>query len=67
MPAGVLDPAAVGMLLRKADAGPFAPLRLLAGFKEISESEGHTPPESKRGKDLEDTLLERSFWSRWVC
>ncbi|KIZ06261.1 hypothetical protein MNEG_1687 [Monoraphidium neglectum] len=36
-------------------------------FKEISESEGHTPPESKRGKDLEDTLLERSFWSRWVC
>ncbi|KIY97688.1 jumonji domain-containing protein 2 [Monoraphidium neglectum] len=32
-------------------------------FKDISESEGHTPPESKRGKDLEDTLLERSFWS----
>ncbi|KAI8471646.1 MAG: JmjC domain, hydroxylase-domain-containing protein [Monoraphidium minutum] len=34
-----------------------------ARFKEISESDGHTPPESKRGKDLEDTLLERSFWS----
>jgi hypothetical protein len=35
-----------------------------AGFKELSESEGHRAPESKRGKDMEDSLLERSFWSR---
>lgn len=34
------------------------------GFKEMSESDGHRAPESKRGKDVEDALLERSFWSR---
>lgn len=33
------------------------------GFKELSESDGHRAPESKRGKDMEDALLERSFWS----
>ncbi|GBF87753.1 jumonji domain-containing protein [Raphidocelis subcapitata] len=32
-------------------------------FKELSESEGRRAPESKRGKDLGDALLERSFWS----
>jgi hypothetical protein len=34
-------------------------------FKEMSESAGHRAPESKRDKGTEDSLLERSFWSRW--
>ncbi|GBF97022.1 hypothetical protein Rsub_09495 [Raphidocelis subcapitata] len=34
-----------------------------ARFKQLSESEGHTAPESKRGKDVGDALLERNFWS----
>lgn len=44
---------------------PCAPPRP-PGFKEISESESHRAPESKRGKDLDNGLMERSFWSRWA-